>query len=1209
MKKTLLALGMGLVATASMAQTFPIKMGFENADKADWYHCKFANYVGDNQFGDWVNPNFETTTWLEQSADAAKNGEYGFFLQGAEKKNPWDRGFKLANVPIQEGKSYRMSFWIKGDEGKVLKAYLSKGVEQLDKSFVDPKGDACYGANGSDDYTLTSSDWTHVSFVAYNHGAQCYNDVLTNTAWMGGAVVGNCVPESLWEAAGINESNKDKTYREFWNGTIPEIYFAIINLYDEGSFCVDDILIEEDKYFAQATSDGFVIKLDFGYATNIASLATASKSGEFLLLDANQFTVKKGDEVLEIAQVEAQTDGYVYIWLNESTDVEGLTVSFTPAEDCPLQYGENKRPANNNDPMKVYGFENEVIYAEDYIEVTQHEIGMPELLSCVPENGSFDLSDISNGITMPFDMPIDATYSSVLDFDGDDMSKWEVKAGENNKTLVLNYDGTLKNGTYNLTLEVYNEAGNAAEVVYNFNLGSTAYDPEASVELMFDSQFEACNNGSFPNNGSMVSNKDGSIGTPGEGRGQGPRVFTDFAEGGQFTAALYLRDWEDGFYYRVGTREDEIIMAAPGKTNVSFTYCNWQGDSQNLVVDVFAVNDDNTEGETLWTNADAPYTKTINVAGGKAAVKNAPEVVIPITLEEETRIGVRIKGTGEYLIANVKIESIPDIAGVEYKSELWKAVYAAYDFYYTNDPTAYERYSESKEFEALYEIINKYSEDGNPTNWAEMGMTSPSQYKEATQGVKDATKAAQDYKTTIDTYDEYRMEGGKVAQLLAAIADTKIAQLECAKILTETFNTYKDQALTATEELKSATDIMVKNYILVRRWKGDVVDATGWAPEWPNNVGNIGLNALLYRIDTAIKTIETMINNGAEPDDNDIAVLEKAQAALTDDDNIANALKKVATKLYYKAMQNPDVKDEFFKEQWNEETMEQISDGTYDFSFFMKNPNIYIQTDNDQIAGSLEATNIGTEEEPVNVYSGAACPGWTFSEITGWSTWSTGWANYKSADVPVEAMASNWGGSYTISQNIEGLPAGLYNVGGAVNERDAFHEDSYFFVQVGEDGELITMPCPNQGQSWNNTPNLWTARRDGIWHEGNEITEDILDENGEVLVPGPGEEGPAADNYIEILDGKLTIGAHAGANDSHIFINKFGIKMVGRSANFNYADNDFWTGVESVKDNKVVSVAVYDINGRQKYNATKGMNIVKRVYSDGSVKVGKYLVK
>lgn len=1200
---------MGLVATASMAQTFPIKMGFENADKADWYHCKFANYVGENQFGDWVNPNLETTNWLEQSPEAAKNGEYGFFLQGAEKKNPWDRGFKLANVPIQEGKSYRMSFWIKGDEGKVLKAYLSKGVEQLDKSFVDPAGNACYGANGSDDYTLTTSDWTHVSFVAYNHGAQYYNDVLANTSWMGGAVVGNCVPESLWEAAGINESNKDKAYRDFWNGTIPEIYFAIINLYDEGSFCVDDILIEEDKYFAQATSDGFVIKLDFGYATNIASLATGSKSGEFLLLDANQFTVKKGDEVLEIAQVEAQTDGYVYIWLNESTDVEGLTVSFTPAEDCPLQYGENKRPANNNDPMKVYGFENEVIYAENYIEATQHEIGMPELLSCVPENGSFDMANLDN-IVFNFDMPVSADNSVVIDFDGGDTSDWTLTDGENGKSIIATYNGTLKNGTYNLTLEVSNDAGNSTEVVYNFNLGSTAYDPEASVELMFDSQFEACNNGSFPNNGSMVNGDDGSIGTPGEGRGSGPRLFTDFAEGGQFTAALYLRDWSgSNWYYQVGTREDEIIMAAPGKNNVSFTYCNWKGDTQNIVVDVFTVNDDNKEGETLWTNADDPYTKTFNVNGGKAAVKDAPEVVIPITLEEETRIGVRIKGTGEYLIANVKIESVPEIAGVEYKSELWKAIFAAHDFYYTNDPTATgnERYGESKEFDALLNIINTYSEDSAPKNWAEMGMTSPSQYKEATQAVKDATKAAQDYKTTIDTYDEYRMEGGKVAQLLEQIADTKVAQLECAKILTETFNTYKDNALTETEKLNEATDILVKNYTLVRRWKGDAVQASG--TESGGNVGTIGLNAALYRIDTAIKTIEAMINNGAEIDEEDMVVIEKAQAALTDDDNIANALKKVATKAYYKAMQNADVKEGFFNEQWNEETMEQISDGTYDFSFFMKNPNIYIQTDNEQIAGSLEATNIGTEEEPVNVYSGAACPGWTVSDVTGWCTWSTGWSDFKSADVPVEAMASNWGGSYTISQKIEDLPAGLYNVGGAVNERDAFHEDSYFFVQVGEDGELITMPCPNQGQSWNNTPNLWTARRDGIWHEGNEITEDVLGENGEVIVEGPGEEGPAADNYIEILDGKLTIGAHAGATDSHIFINKFGIKIVGRSANFDYANNDFWTGVESVKDNKVVSVAVYDINGRQKYNATKGMNIVKRVYSDGSVKVGKYLVK
>lgn len=1200
MKKTLLAMCMGFVASTAMAQTFPIKMGFEPADKADWYHCKYANYVGDNQYGDWVNPNFENTSWDEQNQENVKNGEYSFLLKGEEKKNPWDRGFKLANVPIQDGKSYRMSFWVKGEEGKVLKAYISKGVEQLDKSFVDPAGNACYGANGSDDYTLPTSDWHHVSFVAYNHGAKYFNDVLANTSWMGGAVVGNCVHQSLWEAAGINDSNKDKTYRDFWNGTIPEIYFAIINLYDEGSFYLDDILIEEDKYFAQATSNGSVIKLDFGYATNIKTLATGSKSGEFLLLDKAQFTVKNGDETLEIEQVEAQADGFVYIWLNDPADVENLTVSFTPAEDCPLEYGANKRPSNSDEAMKVFGFKNEPVYEDSNIDVDQHEVGVPELEGCTPENGSFDLPNTTNQIIFNFDMPVDANNSLVTEFDGGNSADWTLTTGEDGKSIIATYGGTLKNGTYNLTLEVSNDAGNSTEVVYNFNIGASVYDPDASVEVLFDAQFEACNNNSIPTNGSMIALKDGNIATPGEGRGSGPRLFTDFAEGGQFTAALYLRDWEDGSYYQIGTREDEIITASAGKTNISFTYCNWKGDTQNMNVEIFVVDEEGNEGETLFTDT---YTKTMNVNGGKGVVSGATDVVIPLELDEDTRIGIRFKGTGEYLIANIKVESIPDIAGVEYKSALWKAVMDAYNFYYTNDPTENERYSESVEFDALDNILKTYQNDNDPTDWAALGMTSPTQYNEAIQAIKDAQKAAQDYKTTIDTYDEYRMADGKVDQLLQETADSKVAQLDCYKILSETFNTYKDQALTKFDEISAATDILVKNFTLVRRWKGDAVKANG--EEAGGQVGNIGLSALLYRINTGIATIEAMVNNGAELDEEDMAILEKAEAAISDDDNIANSLKKVATKVYYKAMQNADTKETFFTEQWNEEN-EQTSDGTYDFSFFMKNPNLYIQTDNEQIASSLEATNIGTEDDPINIYTGSACPGWIVSDIKGWSTWSTGWGDFKSTDVPVEAMASNWNGSYTIKQTVENLPAGLYNLGGAVNERDAFHDDSYFFVELED--ELIMMPCPNQGQSWNNTPNLWTARRDANWYEGKEVTEDITNENGDVIVAGPGEE-PVADNYIEILDGKVTLGAHAGESDSHIFINKFAIKLVNLSGNFNYENNEFMTGVESVKNNQVVKVAVYDINGRQKYNATKGMNIVKRTYSDGSVKVGKYLVK
>ena len=52
----------------------------------------------------------------------------------------------------------------------------------------------------------------------------------------------------------------------------------------------------------------------------------------------------------------------------------------------------------------------------------------------------------------------------------------------------------------------------------------------------------------------------------------------------------------------------------------------------------------------------------------------------------------------------------------------------------------------------------------------------------------------------------------------------------------------------------------------------------------------------------------------------------------------------------------------------------------------------------------------------------------------------------------------------------------------------------------------------------------------------------------------------------------------------------------------------FLTGVETVS-NKIQNVSVYDMNGRQVVRAAKGVNIVKRTYSDGSVKVGKVLLK
>lgn len=1194
MKKTLLAMGLGLFATASVAQvTFPVKMGFENADKTEDYHCKFANKVKVSEFGDWVNPQ-DVDNWQEQSTEAALNGDYGFLVANdAEKKNPWDRGFKLGNLPIKDGHSYRMSFWLKGEVGKVMKAYISKGVEQLDKSFVNPAGQAVYGLNADQDYEIPTDEWHHVSFVAFNHGAKPYNDVLAGTSWMGGAIVGECVPEVLWEAAGINESNKDKSYRDFFNNEIPEIYFAIINAYDGGTFMIDDILIEEDKYFNQATFNGDIIKLDFGYKTNIAAIAQANKRG-YEKLDVKQFKVMKNGAELAIASAEAQADGFIYLFLNDG-NAEGATVSFTPAEDTPFEYAADKRPSNSSEAMKIFGFENEVTYEDTNIGAEAHIAELAELVSSVPEDASFDLNGNISEIVLKFDIAVDpgASVISLNDADGNVIiPELEVVAGEDENTLIAKTDGKkLTDGNYVLEFEVANEVGDATFDKISFNVGKYIYDPEgAGAEELFYSNFASDNNNSFPLHGLMVKNSDGSPQTPGEGRGSGPRVFNDAP-----VPMLYLRDWDDGFYYEVGTREDERMTLAAGNNKITFKYAMWKDGNMNLNVEVFPIDEDGTAGENIYSET---FTEKLNVNGDKAAFANAPEAEIKISVEEEGNYGIRFKGAGEYLVGDVVVTSVPNLGGIESKTALWNAVSTAYDFYYTYGDES-DRYDVA-EFETLGEVVKKYQDPADWTNT--MKMTTPTEYNAAIEEINTALKNAQDFKSFVDAYDELRVEDGTIAQTLAKYAETKYANIASYKNLKATYDTYKDQALTDLEELKNATNSLKNNAYLLKIMAGEKVKPTlETIADWATP-GKVGIPALTARIEMAVAANAAM--GVDETDAEEVKVLEMAANALTDNDDIVNALKKITTAKYYKAMQNEETAKAFFEAKYSDYDEEEetggdlISDGTYNLSYFLTNPNVYVLSKNDSQSGNLNITNIGTEEEPVNIYSGDACPGWTVSEGSG--SWSIGWGdlawqnlNIEDKQIPAEAMFSNWGGAYTVSQSIEDLPAGLYVFKAGINERDAFVDDSYFFWQTSGDEERVTMLVPKTGQNWW-TSNVSSARRDAeLDADGNEVTVE-------------GEEPTADAAPIEILDGKLTIGAHAGGN-SHIFMNNFAIYLVG--GNKTAQSEEFLTGLEKVNSNSLKNVVVYDINGRQVVRATKGVNIVKRTYSDGSVKVGKVLVK
>lgn len=1183
MKKALLSLGMGMVATAAVAQvTFPVRVGFENADKekAAAFHCQYALSPGVSEFGDWVNPHQDVDYWVEQSTDDVKNGDFSFLAQNDDNKmNPWDRGFKLANLPIKENTPYRMSFWVKGTQGNVITAWLSKGIENLDKSMISSSNSAEYGINQK----VMSGEWERMSFVAFYENATPYNNWLANTSWAGGATF----PEEFG-------GDGTATYRSFFKEQVPDIFFAIINMFDAGTYYLDDICIEEGVTFNQATWKDDVIRLDFGYATNAAALANADKH-KAALLDKSQFSAKGDGAELEIKSVECRPDGYVYIFLEDNFRGDNLNVSFTPNEECPLEYGADKRPSlDHSSAMKVLGFANEsALETEDDSTLDDLEssvTNLPELVSCTPENGSFDLKGTIKEFTFTFDLPVDPG-TAIISLEGPSGTVGELKVQETDPTTTITavYDGkTLKDGDYTISIEVEPEisSGDAYMTEVTFNVGNWVYDPNQSTEVKFDAEFTSDGNNAAPNHGTLMTG--GNILNPGEGRGSGPRVFTDFAADGQFSAALYGRDWDGGGYYEIGTRDDEPIELSEGRHKLSFIWANWKGTTQ-MNVKIFKL-EDGVEGAFI----DKTFNNSVNVNGGKGAVAGAEECEIIIDVEEEGMYAARFEGGGEWLLANVKLEYVPNLAGVESKSKLWAAFQTAYDYYYNNcDLDNFDRYA-GPEFNTLKEIVEKYEE---PEDWLDkLGMTSPSQYDAATAEVVSAEKTARDYKNMIDKYDQLRVDGGVVAEVLASTADAKVAQLECWAILKNSYETYKDEALTQMDSLKTAIDLLNNNLIQVRRWNGQVVMDDGSVADPWAVVGKVGINALTARIDKAVATIEAMAPDYTEEE---VAIMDKAQNAISDDDAVANELKKIATKYYYKAMVNKD--ENFFSPKTEmrgegEEAEEvETFDGIYDFSFFLKNPNLYIQTSNGNLAGSLNAiTNVDEETaEEVTIYEGPACPGWTVSEYTNGS-WSTGWTTLMKEDLPIEAMASNWGGSYTISQSIEDLPAGLYILKGGVSERDAYHDDSYFFWQTSEDGDRVIMTVPNAGQTFPNL-NMSSARVNAEWVDG---VEQQVEEGEEV-----------EDALLEILDGKLTIGAHAGLTDSHIFINNFAIYLVGAAnTDYNKALTDFETGITTT-GKSLKSVAVFDMNGRQIVRAAKGVNIVKRTYSDGTVKISKYLVK
>lgn len=445
----------------------------------------------------------------------------------------------------------------------------------------------------------------------------------------------------------------------------------------------------------------------------------------------------------------------------------------------------------------------------------------------------------------------------------------------------------------------------------------------------------------------------------------------------------------------------------------------------------------------------------------------------------------------------------------------------------------------------LCAIIDQYDEEYK-------ALTAPSVYRSVTKEINNLIVEMDAHHNLVDTYYNTVRNAVTVVEQYSA---GKFASMPMFTQLKEDLAKYLDEVqepikLYLDEELQAAVDAL----------KVTVDNAAALFTEGPSKndgTGTTGIAALTERLRLGA---EALIKLGVSAEDE---LVVAAFNALEDDDNLAEQLKyRLKLELYNAINSGKDL----FAQHMDEELMEMVGE-TYDMTVFFKNPNVYCNNALGQETGFDPATT----------------PGWSVPEGAGNPNVSTGWN--APAHVYVDCAFQNWGYAIGVEQTVVDLPAGIYNIKAGFGERDNAESGvgSYFYAKNSSvpEGEVIdSIGAPVIGQAF---PNL----------------------NVEV-------------KNVVVADGMLTVGI-VGSATSHIFFNNISVQIAGL-ADFDYkkgyddtkaAYDEYMTGIDGTvaAPAKVLGIQLYDLNGRRIMNAQKGIIIMKKFMSDGTVVVEKVIKK
>ena len=989
-----------------------------------------------------------------------------------------------------------------------------------------------------------------------------------------------------WRGGMIDEFSVGTEWKNYtWSGEIgpddfQSIAFDLNNNhgtlgYQGVSFYFDNIEFGYDLGGGEATDnfkaffDGDVVRVDLTSFTNLTDLVKAAPGGQFVMFPEGTVVVKEDGEEKAILSVEGRLDGYLYIFLDATLDESAkVEIAFTNPEDAnrlTFTGGE----FNGQAVPSFSGFVAE--YLEDAGNGNISSLyTAPNFIGCEPEAGSFNLPGDTRTFIVKFDNAT-SVEKLVAKLGSEVLDKAYVEGSVKEIILTRTGSGELK-GQYTLTLEniastedIIDETSSAT-IEYSF--GALVIDPNDQPEdILSKEPFDNCNENEIPV-GYIVKFGE-EIRTSGNNYGSGARMF-NFGEGGDFTKGLYIREG----YAQYGTvvneesgEEYNLNLTEGKKYVIHFNSAMWKDSGSELDFQIFEKDEDPDfnydEAEPLFQQT---ITNTPNVNGSKNAVTGSTSTDITFIPEKTGDYVIRWNrpGFNEVLIANVSVRYLPNTLGVEETQILETAIANATNVMNNNSDERFD----GENFTALKTLIET-------VNAEKAGYTAPSVYKSQAAALDATAKALSDHRDACDAYDKAIQE---TLDLVAKFKDSKFAPTSYYTDLVETAAKYHATIEEVNETVvneETGEEETITNYVkhfdvlkdnaALTEANTEVANANdivkkmfteGQSHNWYGGGDRTyGYAALHERLRLGVELLKTLGVEDTDP------VIVYANSVLGDADDAAEAIMKKASELIFTDLAKGDAST-LFKPVVDEETGEEIGDAEpLDLSVFVKNPKIYSPAYSTEVPGWTSVLgNCG------------AFPAWGVDH-----TVNTPYPE----DCQIHAGWHPNGGAIT-EQTIVNLPAGIYTIHFDCSDNAGGTAGTYAFVKTSDCTPL---------------------------DEPAVITDDYETYFAGFVADGDGNPISGSGDVEEILvtDGKLTVGYSYGP-ESQAFINEVSVKMTAAAEGHNYAE-DIKTGIDAPAAAKVRGVQVFDLNGRRMIRAQKGLQIVKKQMSDGTIRVEKVIVK